>query len=131
MKSKISYKKLWKKLLPTFLFMTFICAMQMNVYAQNLTVNGKVSDENGISMPGVNVSVKGTTIGTTTNVEGDFTINAPSDAVLLFSFIGYLNQEAAVDNRTTISIVLSEDVIGVGEVVVTALGIKREKKALG
>ncbi|MDJ1491752.1 SusC/RagA family TonB-linked outer membrane protein [Cytophagaceae bacterium DM2B3-1] len=101
--------------------------------AQDRTISGSISDQESKSaLPGVNVIVKGTTIGTTTNSEGKFQLKVPQEnATLIISFIGYVVQEIPIGNRTTIDIVLVPDVAALGEVVVTALGIEREKKALG
>ena len=77
------------------------------VYAQ--TITGTVSDANG-PLPGANILVKGTTNGTTTDFDGNYVIdNVPSDAVLVFSYVGYVNQEVPVNGRSTIDVVLVED----------------------
>lgn len=94
-------------------------------------VTGKVTDKNGEGIPGVSVVVKGTTAGITSDLDGKYTLTVPKDAVLIFSFVGMKKQEIAVNGNTSINVTLEEDAIGVDEVVVTALGIKREKKALG
>ncbi len=94
-------------------------------------VKGQVTDVNGESLPGVSVRVKGSTLGTTTDMQGNFTLNVPDNGVFIFSYIGYVTQEIAVNGRSTINVTLLEDQQALGEVVVTALGIKREKKALG
>lgn len=94
-------------------------------------ITGKVVDENGAGMPGVNVKIKGTSNGTTTDANGSFSINAPDDAVLVFSFLGYESQEVAVAGKTTISVRLATASKGLNEVVVTALGISKEQKKLG
>src|SRR5688572_13952175 len=83
-----------------------------------LNVTGRVLDEAGQLLPGVNIIIKGTTIGVTTNATGEFTIAAPPDAVLLFSFIGYTSQEIKVDNQTALSVVMSPDVQSLNEVVI-------------
>ena len=94
-------------------------------------VQGKLTDENNQPLPGVNVLVKGTTTGTTSDALGSYSIDvAEEDAVLIFSFIGYETQEISVSNRTEINIQMQPDIQSLGEVVVTALGIKREKKSL-
>lgn len=96
------------------------------------TVKGKVTDESGAGLPGVNVVVKGTSTGTTTDISGSYSLNASSaSAVLVFSFVGYLSQEIAVGGRSTIDVSLAVDNKSLEEVVVTALGIRRETKALG
>ncbi len=94
-------------------------------------VTGKVIDEDGAGIPGVSIVEKGTTHGTITNIDGDYTIDVPGDATLLFTFVGMTNLEEPVGNRSVIDVTMKVDAIGIDEVVVTALGIKREVKALG
>ncbi len=95
-------------------------------------IRGIVHDEGGNPIPGVSVVIKGTTIGTVTNVDGEYTLNSiPDDAILLFSFVGMKTQEVPVRGKTTINVILKEDSKNIDEVVVTALGIKREEKSLG
>lgn len=96
------------------------------------TVTGVVNDENGSPLPGVNILVKGTTIGTISDSNGRYSVNVPDgQQVLVFSFIGYAEQEVTVGDKTTIDIVLVPDVKALNEVVVTALGIERTSKSLG
>ncbi|MFW5726868.1 MAG: carboxypeptidase-like regulatory domain-containing protein, partial [bacterium] len=104
-----------------------------SVYAQQRSVSGKITaEEDGSPLPGVNVIVKGTTTGTVTDIEGNYRINVPSDAsTLVFSFIGLVQQEVEVGGRSTIDVVMASDAQQLSEVVVTAIGIEREKKALG
>jgi len=100
--------------------------------ADQKSVSGKVTDENGDALIGVTVVVKGTTHGTVTNVDGTFTLNDLStEDVLVFSYVGMDTQEMQVRTQTIINIVMTSDAIGIEEVVVTALGIKREQKSLG
>jgi len=95
------------------------------------TVSGTVSDPEGKGMPGVNVIVKGTSSGTTTDTNGLYNISMSEGSnTLVFSFIGYSTQEAEVGTRTTVDIAMTEDVSQLNEVVVTALGIERNTKAL-
>lgn len=101
------------------------------VAAQVINVTGKVTDQSGNPLPGVNVLYKSTSIGTSTDAGGDYSIGVPPDAVLLFSFIGFLPQEVNVGGQTIINVQLVEETISLNEVVVTALGIKREVKSLG
>ncbi|WP_165823984.1 SusC/RagA family TonB-linked outer membrane protein [Pseudochryseolinea flava] len=97
------------------------------------TVTGRVtSSTDGSAVPGASVLIKGTGNGTSTDSDGKFTINAGDpNAILVVSFIGFATQEIAVESRTTIDVVLQEDVTALNEVIVTALGISREKKTLG
>ncbi len=101
------------------------------VFAQERTITGTVKDGAGTVMPGVNVIVKGTSVGTTSDVAGKYTISMPDgSSVLVFSFIGYASQEVEVGTRSSIDVSLSEDVQQLSEVVVTALGVERSTKAL-
>lgn len=100
--------------------------------AQQKAISGKVVDQDGLSLPGVTVLVKGTSNGTVTNADGEYTLtNIPDDAIIQFSFIGMLTKEIAVENSSTINVTMSADEIGIDEVVVTALGISREERELG
>jgi TonB-dependent starch-binding outer membrane protein SusC len=94
------------------------------LFAQNtMNVKGKVTDDTGAPLPGVNVVLKGSSTGTTTDTDGVFNMNVPgSDAVLVFSFIGYRSQEVTVGTQTTIDIQLSTDIETLSEVVVVGYG---------
>lgn len=95
------------------------------------TVSGTVTNESGSPLPGVSVLVKGTTTGTSTDVDGKFTLSVPDgSAVLVVSFIGFATREITVGNQTNISVQMTEDATELGEVVVTAFGLEREKKSL-
>ena len=100
--------------------------------ATQKVVTGKVTEESGLSLPGVSIFVKGTTIGTVSNIDGDFTISlTDANTVLVFSFVGMLTQEITIGNQSVINVVMQTDAKQMDEVVVTALGIKRETKKLG
>ena len=116
----------------TLLLAIFVIGLQV-LFAQTRQITGIVtSGEDGQPIPGVSVVVKGTTLGTVTDMDGRYAIMAPVDASnLMFSFVGMATQEVAIAGRSVISIVMQPQAIGVDEVVVTALGISREKKALG
>ena len=95
-------------------------------------VSGVVVDSRGVTLPGVNVVVKGTTQGTVTDVDGKYQIPVPSSsAILVFSFIGYESLEIAANSAETARVVMAESSIAIGEVVKTALNISRSKKSLG
>ena len=83
-----------------------------------VTITGTVTDDTGSPLPGANVLEKGTTNGTQTDFDGNFTITAASDAVLVFSYIGFATQEVSVDGQTTLSVSMSEDFSQLSEVVV-------------
>lgn len=110
--------------------LSLVCSSS-NVFAQQRTISGTIKDTEGIVMPGVNVIVKGTSIGSTSDSDGKYSISVPQDAsVLTFSFIGFTSQEIEIGNRTTIDVSLVADITELNEVVVTALGVERDTKAL-
>ena len=115
-----------------FLLTQFLlCLFAIPLVAQDIALSGKVtSSEDGSVLPGVNVTVKGSSRGASSDATGTFQLNAPSGSTLVFSFIGFTTQEVAIGNRTNISVVLNPDAAQLQEVVVTALGISRDKKAL-
>ena len=107
-------------------------AQPCDLFAQNLPITGTVtSAEDGSPLPGVYVKIRGTNMGTATDMDGKFQLSVPADATLIFSFIGYEEQEIAVGGQSVINVVMETTVTEVSEVVVTALGISKEKKALG
>lgn len=108
----------------------FVFAMLTTVaWAQNKTVTGKVtSSDDGSSLPGVNVLEKGTSNGTVTDADGNFSINVGSDAVLVFSFVGYNSQEVAVGSQSSVSVVLQSDITSLSEVVVVGYGTQEKKE---
>ena len=101
--------------------------------AQGVQVTGNVTGaDDGAALPGVSVVVRGTTIGAVTDFEGNYSITVPdASATLMFSFVGMLTQEIALGGQTTLDVVLESTSTELDEVVVTALGISREKKSLG
>jgi TonB-linked SusC/RagA family outer membrane protein len=117
--------------LTTFLVFLVFAGLQV-AFAQR-TVTGVVTrSEDSSPLPGVTILLKGSTLGTLTDVNGKYVISVPNDqAVLQFSFIGYAPQEVTVGSKSTVNVTLSESAQMMSEVVVTALGIKRESKALG
>ena len=121
-----------KKLHLRWVFILLIHLAAINAQAQS-EVSGQVTDASDVtSLPGVNVVVKGTTIGTVTDINGNYRINVPSgNAVLVFSSVGYETEEVPVGTQGIINLALEPDIQALQEVVVTSFGIKREKKALG
>ena len=99
---------------------------------QEQTISGTVTDmETDGGMPGVNILVKGTSSGTVTDMNGAYTITVPDAAnTLVFSSIGYLTEEVAIDGKSVIDVILSPDIQSLSEVVVTALGIERKRESL-
>lgn len=97
---------------------------------QSATVTGRVSDENGTGMPGVNVIVKGTSNGTTTDADGRYTLSVTGDeasGTLVFSFIGYVTQEVPINNRSAINVTLISDVRSLSEIVVVGYGTQEKR----
>jgi TonB-linked SusC/RagA family outer membrane protein len=95
-------------------------------------VKGRVTDEIGQTLPGVNILVKGSTVGTTTDINGNYTMAAPDGAsVLIFSYIGYATQEIAIENKTVIDVSLLPDVKSLSEVVVIAYGQTKKSDLTG
>ncbi len=116
-----------------FVLLTFLSAVLFinTSHAQDRQVTGKVNDENGAGLPGANVLVKGTTRGTNTDAEGNFSLNINGAATLIISSVGYTSKEVAVsENMTNVTVSMDADVRNLGEVVVTALGISKEQKTL-
>ncbi len=119
-----------KRILQT-LFLGMFTLLAANLFAQ-VDVSGTVKSEEGELLPGVSIIVKGTSTGVVTNIDGNYSITVPdAQSVLVFSFVGMQTQEVSVDGRSAIDVTLATSTIGVDEVVVTALGISREKKSLG
>ena len=112
--------------LPVFLF-------SGNMYAQEkVQVTGKVTEAiTGEALPGVSILVKGTTTGTITDIDGKYLIMAGPNDILVFSFIGYEEQEVSVGNNTQIDISLAQDIIGLDEVIVTGYGVQKKSDLTG
>ncbi|SMD46139.1 TonB-linked outer membrane protein, SusC/RagA family [Aquiflexum balticum DSM 16537] len=122
-----------KKITVFVLFFLAVISMSPDIYAQDNAIKGKVtSRDDGQPLPGVTVLVQNTTIGTVTDIDGNYSINVPSGSnVLTFSFIGFVGQSVDINNRSTIDVVMVTDTRQLSEVVVTAFGIEQEKKTLG
>lgn len=116
----------------TLLVTLLLFLISQAVFAQR-TVSGTVTNSaDGLTIPGVTVLVKNTNVGTATNIDGKYQLNVPEDGrILVFSFVGMVTREIEIDNQTVIDVVLDPDVLDIEGVVVTALGIERETKALG
>lgn len=112
------------------LFLVLFAFITLASYAQN-TVSGVVKSDKGELMPGVSIAIKGTSIGTLTDPNGHYTISVPNvKSVLAISFVGMSPQEIEVNGKSVIDITMVSSIYGLEEVVVTALGITREKKSL-
>jgi TonB-linked SusC/RagA family outer membrane protein len=119
-----------KKVLCFLLFMAF---GTLSMFGQARVITGVVTGaDDGSPLPGVTVAVKGTTVGTITDANGNFQVNAPQGSeVLIFSFVGLETQEVSIEGRSQVDVVMESDLLEIDEVVVTAMGIRKEKKALG
>ncbi|XOV93462.1 MAG: SusC/RagA family TonB-linked outer membrane protein [Bacteroidota bacterium] len=95
------------------------------------SVSGKITDENGEALPGASIIVSGTSSGTTTDIDGNYSLECPDDAILIFSFVGYESQEIAVNNRSILDITLSPDLEQLEEVVVVGYGQVEMKDITG
>ncbi|GAA4278170.1 SusC/RagA family TonB-linked outer membrane protein [Aquimarina mytili] len=100
-------------------------------FAQEKTITGKITDDDGSPLPGVNIIIKGTSSGTQSDFDGNYSIEASEGSILTYSFLGFTNKETVVGPSNTINIQLSAATSELEEVIVTAQGIKREKQALG
>src|SRR5690606_36221419 len=117
-------------LIKNFLFLSFILTFG-NVTAQSQSISGTVSDANG-PLPGANVLIKGTNQGTTTDFDGNYTIeNVSPDDVLVYSYIGYLNNEVSIGDQSIINVTLQEDLQSLDEVIVVAYGTTTKKDLTG
>ncbi|HVW95330.1 MAG TPA: SusC/RagA family TonB-linked outer membrane protein [Mucilaginibacter sp.] len=113
-----------------YMLVTFLLGCFMYASAQNVTVKGVVTDDHNQPLPGVNVKVTGTTTGTTTNVDGKYSVSAPSNASLDFSFIGFVTQTEKIEGKTEINVSMQTDQHVLETVTVTALGIEQKTKTL-
>lgn len=120
-----------KQIRKALLLMTGLFVAQLAM--AQVQVSGRVlSGEDQSPIPGVNILVKGSTNGTITDVNGDYSITVSNRTdILVFSFVGFVSQEIAINGNTTVNVTLNSDAKQLSEVVVTALGIQKEKKALG
>ena len=94
-------------------------------------VSGTVSDEDGLSLPGVTVVVKGTSTGTSTDAEGHYSLSTPANGILQFSFVGMLTLEEPINNRLSIDVTMVADVVGLEDVVVIGYGVKKKASVVG
>ena len=127
---KIIYCLLYEIRSRWLLVISFTLFISQTALAQS--ISGQVSGDAGEPLPGVNVIIKGTSTGTVTDIEGKYNLNISEEAeILVFSFIGYITKEVGIGNRSTVNVELFTDAQQLSEVVVTALGIKREERSLG
>lgn len=112
-----------------YVAMLFVLLVQMG-FAQERTVSGTVTDNSGFPLPGVSILVQGTSEGTQTDIDGKFSISVSPSQTLVFSYVG-MRQQEVIAASSTIDVVMADDAVVLEGVVITALGIKREKKSLG
>lgn len=117
----------------SYLLILVVLCFSFNVKAQDLMITGNVtSGEDGTGLPGVNVVVKGTTDGTVSDVEGNYTLGVPNnEAILVFSSVGYVQQEVLVGDQTIINITLAQDVTALEEIVVVGYGTMKKSDVTG
>lgn len=132
---KLQTRRIQQGPVPLFHLLLTVCLISFSqiLFAQNITVRGKVTDTtNGEGIPGANVVVKGTTTGTITNAEGDFTLSVPSGNVtLMISFIGYTTQEVPLSGRTTLSVSLVPETTQLDEIIAVGYGQARRADFTG
>ena len=124
-------KHIFKKLIYVYLLlgMTFIHA---GVFAQGIAVSGTITDPSGETLPGVNVVIKGTMIGTVSDANGRYSISVPnSDAILVFTSIGFASQEIIVGSSTNINVTMQDDTNLFDELVVVGYGVQRKVTVTG
>lgn len=130
--SKFSFK--WQtpllKLNPSGICLAILLLISISAQAQN-TISGQVKDEQGAPMPGVNVLVKSTTTGTSTDIDGKYSLSVQNGAVLVFSFIGYVSTEVQVGTQTTIDLTMQPDVSTLSELVVVGYGTQNRGSVTG
>ena len=103
----------------------------IQIQAQEQSITGTVTDDKQNPLPGMNIFIRGTTIGTITDVDGKFKVNVPKGSTLVIQGVGFEAQEILIGDQTTLSITLKEFIKNLNEVVVTAIGIERETNSLG
>lgn len=97
----------------------------------NVEIRGKVTTQTGETIPGVAISVLGTTVGTVTDIDGNYRISVPEGSTLVFSYVGFTSQSIAIGNRTVIDVVLEQETQALEEVVIAALGIQKSSRSIG
>ncbi|MGI6572131.1 MAG: carboxypeptidase-like regulatory domain-containing protein [Fermentimonas sp.] len=126
----MTFKKTTRAILMTLLSgVLFI--LSANAQTGTINVRGTITDSAGEAVIGANIRLQGTSLGTVTDFDGHFTLQAPADGVLEISYIGYRTQEIAINNRTTINVVMEEDIEMLDELVVIGYGTVRKDDATG
>jgi len=113
--------------------LTLLCLLWVGtLFAQNRTITGKViAAEDGSALPGVSILLKGSSTGTTTDFDGNYSISVPNSGTLVFSYIGFLNKEVAIGNQSIINVSLESDVKALSEVIVVGYGVQERRDLTG
>lgn len=122
-----------KKIFTELSVLACFCLLLLSdvAFAQNVTVKGSVKDDQNLPIPSVSIMIKGTNNGVQTDASGNYTISAPANATLVFSFIGFANQEIPVNNRTTINVTLLPSANDLQQVVVVGYGTQKKADVTG
>ena len=123
-------KKVYKSLIQTTVLLVFL-GYSFMIFAQDRNVSGIVKDETGNPMPGVNVIIKGTSSGTASDGDGKYTLSVSSNAILVFTFVGYTTAEVPVGSQTTVDVQMSPDATSLSEIVVTGYASQTKKDLTG
>jgi len=130
-KSRKQKKSNWLLKSSILLLMVFCNVAIIFGQNPNVEITGKITDSSGVGIPGVNITLKGTTVGTVSDIDGNYFISANSENVIVFSFIGYTTQEILVGTQSTINVVMMEDALSVEEVVVIGYGSIKKSDLTG
>ncbi|MDR1555794.1 MAG: TonB-dependent receptor [Tannerellaceae bacterium] len=125
------FRHVWENKGKTWLWAVFFLLGTVNIWAQTINVQGVVLDPNGEPVIGANVVEKGTPNGNITNIDGQFVLSVPGNAVLVVSYIGYIQQEVPVNGQTSITVTLNEDMQKLDEVVVVGFGTQKKANLTG
>ena len=112
-------------------YLLLLLAIPLNVFGQEITVSGVVTDSNKEAVIGATVLLKGTSTGTVADIDGNYKISVPADGILVFSSVGYTSQEVSVNGKQTINVTLVEDVELLDEVVVVGYGTVKKSDLTG
>ncbi|MBN1116515.1 MAG: TonB-dependent receptor [Bacteroidales bacterium] len=121
-------KKLIVKVSTTLLLILFTSILGL---CQDLNINGRVTDESGVPLPGVSIYIEGTTLGTITDDDGDYSISAPTNSVLVYTYLGFLTDKIIVTDQSEINISLVPDIASIDQIVVVGYGVQRKEAITG
>ncbi|MEP3388923.1 MAG: carboxypeptidase-like regulatory domain-containing protein, partial [Reichenbachiella sp.] len=131
MKNILLLSKRYQKLNLMLMMLALNVMIITPVFAQDIKVSGVINSEENEPLPGVTILVQGTTKGTVSDIDGKYALEVPTDAVLDFSFIGYLKQSVSVGGRSTIDVSMSPDIAQLEEVVVVGYGTQKKSTLTG